>query len=52
MLIILLETPTEDSVEMACNFLTECGQVLTELSPAGVNAIFERLKEILHEGNL
>ncbi len=37
---------------MACDFMKECGQVLSELSPAGVNAIFERFKQILHEGEI
>ena len=30
--------------------MIESGQVLSEITPAGVNAIFERLKGILHEG--
>lgn len=30
--------------------MIEAGQVLSEITPAGVNAIFERLKGILHEG--
>lgn len=50
LLIFLLEEPTEDSVDIACDFMKECGQVLTELTPGGVNAIFERFKGILHEG--
>eukprot|EP01016_Furgasonia_blochmanni_P014684 TRINITY_DN1777_c0_g1_i11.p2 TRINITY_DN1777_c0_g1~~TRINITY_DN1777_c0_g1_i11.p2 ORF type:complete len:334 (-),score=95.56 TRINITY_DN1777_c0_g1_i11:1457-2458(-) len=32
--------------------MTECGQVLSDLTPAGVNAIFERFKGILHEGEI
>lgn len=32
--------------------MKECGQVLSELSPPGVNAIFERFKGILHEGEI
>jgi pre-mRNA-splicing factor CWC22 len=51
-LLLFLENPTEDTVELACDFMTECGQVLTDLSPAGVNAIFERFKGILHEGEI
>ena len=30
--------------------MVECGQVLSEVTPAGVNAIFERFRSILHEG--
>jgi pre-mRNA-splicing factor CWC22 len=52
LLIFLLEDPTEDSVDIACEFMKECGQVLVELTPAGVNAIFERFKGILHEGEI
>ena len=49
---LLLEKPTEYSVEIACDFMIECGQVLSELTPAGVNAVFERFKGILHEGEI
>ncbi|GFN87820.1 pre-mRNA-splicing factor cwc22-like protein [Plakobranchus ocellatus] len=49
-LTLLLETPTDDSVEIAIGFLKECGQKLTEVSPRGINSIFERLRNILHEG--
>lgn len=49
---MLLEKPTEDTVELACDFMTECGQVLSEITPTGVNAIFERFKGILHEGEI
>ena len=52
LLALLLETPTEDSVEIASDFMIECGQVLSEISPAGVNAIFERFRGILHEGSI
>lgn len=48
----MLETPTEDSVEIACDFMIECGQVMTDLTSAGVNAVFERFKGILHEGEI
>lgn len=47
---LLLEHPTEDSVEIACDFMIECGQVLTDISPQGVNAIFDRFRGILQEG--
>ena len=49
-LTLLLETPTDDSVEVACSFVTECGAMLAELTPQGLNAIFERLRGVLHEG--
>jgi pre-mRNA-splicing factor CWC22 len=49
---LLLETPTDDSVEIACDFLAESGQVLNDLCPQGVNAVFERLRGLLHEGEI
>lgn len=51
-LTLLVERPTDDSVEVAIAFLKECGQKLTEVSGKGINAIFEMLKNILHEGKL
>ena len=32
--------------------MKECGSKLTELSPRGVNAIFERMRNILHEAEV
>ena len=52
LLMLLIEDPTEDSVDIACDFMKEVGQVLTDLVPAGVNAVFERFKQILHEGEI
>ena len=51
-LTLLLENTTNDSIEVAVGFLKEVGMKLKDLSPAGVHAIFERLRIILHEGNL
>ncbi|EZA46966.1 hypothetical protein DMN91_000783 [Ooceraea biroi] len=51
-LTLLLETPTDDSVEVAIAFLKECGMKLTEVSRKGIEAIFEMLRNILHEGQL
>ena len=52
MLALFLEEPTEDSVDLAAEFMIECGQVLSETTPAGVNSIFERFRSILHEGQI
>ncbi|XP_051937964.1 pre-mRNA-splicing factor CWC22 homolog isoform X2 [Hippocampus zosterae] len=49
MLTLLLERPNDDSVEVAIAFLKECGLKLTDVSPRGINAIFERLRNVLHE---
>lgn len=51
-LTLLLETPTNDSVECAIAFLKECGQYLTEVSPKGMHSVFERMRSVLHEGDL
>ncbi|XP_062580722.1 pre-mRNA-splicing factor CWC22 homolog [Saccostrea cucullata] len=51
-LTLLLETPSDDSVEVAVGFLKECGQKLTEVTPRGITAIFERLRNVLHEGQI
>lgn len=51
-LTLLVESPTDDSVEVSIAFLKECGQKLSEVSPKGINAIFEMLRNILHEGQL
>lgn len=44
--------PTDDSVEIAVQLLTVSGYALLEVSPAGVRAVLERLRALLHEGNL
>jgi len=49
---LLLERPSDDSVEVAVNFTKECGAMLQELSPQGLHAIFERFRTILHEGEI
>ncbi|KAK4880161.1 hypothetical protein RN001_008307 [Aquatica leii] len=51
-LTLLVESPTDDSVEVAISFLKESGQKLTEVSSKGISAIFEMLRNILHEGQL
>ena len=51
-LTLLLENPTDDSAEVAISFLKEVGQKLTEVSPRGIHAIFERLRHVLHESTL
>lgn len=47
MLTLLLERPTDDSVEVAISFLKECGLKLTEVSPRGINGTFPNLEEKL-----
>ncbi|EPS71895.1 hypothetical protein M569_02861 [Genlisea aurea] len=52
LLTLLLDKPTDDSVEVAVGFVTECGAILRDLSPRGLDGIFERLRGILHEGEI
>jgi pre-mRNA-splicing factor CWC22 len=52
LLTVLLEEPTDDSVEIAVSFVKEVGQLLGELSPQGLHAIFERFRALLHEGDI
>ncbi|KAG2324510.1 hypothetical protein Bca52824_007238 [Brassica carinata] len=61
---VLLETPTDDSVEVAVGFVTECGAMLQEkdcmiwfvilrnISLLVSPRIFERFRGILHEGDI
>ncbi|XP_042513259.1 pre-mRNA-splicing factor CWC22 homolog [Macadamia integrifolia] len=37
LLTLLLENPTDDSVEVAVGFVTECGSLLQDLSPQGIH---------------
>ncbi|KAM4698470.1 pre-mRNA-splicing factor CWC22 homolog [Rhinophrynus dorsalis] len=52
MLTLLLERPTDDSVEVSIGFLKDSGLKLTQVTPRGINAIFERLRNILHESEI
>ncbi|KAK8492953.1 hypothetical protein V6N13_038827 [Hibiscus sabdariffa] len=52
LLTVLLENPTDDSVEVAVGFVTECGSLLQDVSPKGLHGIFERFRGILHEGEI
>ncbi|KAI9290963.1 MIF4G-domain-containing protein [Neoconidiobolus thromboides FSU 785] len=51
-IILLLERPTSDSVELAVGLLRECGQYLTEINPKIVNLCFDRFRSILHQGEV
>ncbi|XP_023729500.1 pre-mRNA-splicing factor cwc22-like [Lactuca sativa] len=52
LLTILLENPTDDSVEVAVGFVTEFGSILRDLSPKAFHGILERFCGILHEGEI
>ena len=49
-ILLLLEQPTDDGVEIAAEFIKECGAMLQDLSASGLNFVFDRLRAILHEG--
>ena len=50
LLTVLLQQPTDDSVEVAIEFIKDVGHTLGELTPQGLHGVFERFRGILHEG--
>lgn len=51
-LVLLLEKPTDDSVEIAVSFMREVGAFLAETSPKANNGVYERFRAILHEAGI
>ena len=51
-LVLLLERPTDDSVEIAVSFMREVGAFLAETSPKANNGVYERFRAILHESGI
>ncbi|KAK9472117.1 armadillo-type protein [Dipodascopsis tothii] len=49
---LLLDKPTDDSVEIAVGLMREVGAYLAESSSAANNFVYERFRTILHEGAL
>ncbi|XP_049393444.1 pre-mRNA-splicing factor cwc22-like [Solanum stenotomum] len=49
---LLLDKPTDDSVDVAVDFVKECGSILQDLCPLGLHGVFERFRGILHEGEV
>ncbi|KAI9501880.1 hypothetical protein BX070DRAFT_227483 [Coemansia spiralis] len=49
---LLLETPTDDSVEVAVAFMREVGALLSEIAPRVLNAVFDTFRSILHEADI
>ncbi|KAF9239683.1 armadillo-type protein [Melanogaster broomeanus] len=49
-LVLLLERPTDDSIEIAVGFTREVGAFIAENSPKGNASVFERLRAVLNEG--
>jgi pre-mRNA-splicing factor CWC22 len=50
LMLLLLERPTNETVQLATAFIKECGAALQEASPSGMTFVFDRLRAILHEG--
>ncbi|KAL2022344.1 hypothetical protein VTK56DRAFT_5742 [Thermocarpiscus australiensis] len=51
-LLLLLQKPTDDSVEIAVGFMREVGLFLEEMSPAIAHAVFDQFRNILHEADI
>ncbi|KAA1083398.1 pre-mRNA-splicing factor cwc22 [Puccinia graminis f. sp. tritici] len=51
-IILLLEKPTDDSVEIAVGFTKEVGAFLSEAEPKANNSVYERFRSILHEATI
>ncbi|CAJ0929656.1 unnamed protein product, partial [Mesorhabditis belari] len=51
-MLLMLKTPTEDSVEVCFAFLKQCGAKLAEIAPRALGNVFSRLRNILAEAQL
>ncbi|KZO95112.1 MIF4G-domain-containing protein [Calocera viscosa TUFC12733] len=51
-LYLLLERPTDDSVEIAVGIMREVGAFLADAAPRANNSVFERFRAVLHEGKI
>ncbi|KAJ7190234.1 MIF4G-domain-containing protein [Mycena pura] len=49
-IVLLIERPTDDSIEIAVGFMREVGAFLTENSPKANASVFERFRAVLNEG--
>lgn len=52
MLQLLLHKPTDDSVEIAVGFMKEIGEFLTDMKPMAARVVFDKFRDVLHEGSL
>lgn len=51
-LMLLVEKPTDDSIEVAIAVIKECGMKLSQVSKKCTESVFETLRNILHAGEL
>ncbi|CAM0948907.1 unnamed protein product [Alopecurus aequalis] len=49
---LLADNPTADGVEVAVPVITECGAALSEACPRAVDAVFDRLRSVLVDGDV
>jgi pre-mRNA-splicing factor CWC22 len=51
-LLLLLQKPTDDSVEIAVGLMREVGLFLEEMKPTMAHLLFDRFRDILHEADI
>ncbi|KAJ7149061.1 MIF4G-domain-containing protein, partial [Mycena crocata] len=51
-IVLLIERPTDDSIEIAVGFMREVGAFLAENSPKANATVFERFRAVLNEGTI
>jgi pre-mRNA-splicing factor CWC22 len=51
-LFLLLERPTDDSMEIAVGFTREVGAFIAEHAPSANAMVFERFRAVLNEGSI
>ncbi|KAJ6544061.1 hypothetical protein B0H19DRAFT_999676 [Mycena capillaripes] len=51
-ILLLIERPTDDSIEIAVGFMREVGAFLAENNPKANAAVFERFRAVLNEGSI
>jgi len=51
-LVLLLDRPTDDSIEIAVGLMREVGAFLAENSPKANAIVFERFRTVLNEGTI
>jgi pre-mRNA-splicing factor CWC22 len=51
-IVLLIERPTDDSIEIAVGFMREVGAFLAENSPKANATVFERFRAVLNEGSI
>lgn len=52
LLLLLLEAPSEDSVELAVEFTKEVGQLLQDNAPEALRGMFDTFRNVLHNGDI